>query len=1348
MKHRTIVWKKWKYLSLILTLAMLAGSMPLNTYGAEPDIGGELIDVTESLQVDDICPALGEDVPSEDRIADETGPDHLTEEPSGVTEEEILIPDGEESTNYIEINQGLSSHTGLNDGNETLINEFVAGKQTVIMAKIPGSDEFTEEQAKSAVTNYRLEAKAVTNDQEADNCELSASGDNFSVRQAYDKDCDVVKGWYAVVNFPTGPDKGVYNFYIKNGETEVAENKGVKFYETEPLNILVVPVNGYWSGKYDGGAPSEGAFGVKDQKFTDAQGNERDWSDLCNVLKEYMLDVYPIKDITFEEANEIEAGNAEYDMVKSDGQKKLWEEACKLQSKTKDGKDRYDLILAFVMYRQDQGGGQGYTYGKPTNIITYSDKDMLPTVAHEIAHCYQVGDEYDGGSFNINVNYPPNEYSGRNYVSGENIAKTEGADAYWKDSKGVKESVEGSKKDKINENGKGTVVPLSLHPYSLSQQKFITWAGVNEAGEATGDQVYPTMSWMGSGYSGGDGYYFTSSVIWDHLLKQFVKKEKKEEDNTEASAEESETTNLDVFRDTSYSDEEDINAVFEGEDDFYYDDDCRWGQSRMVEVYGWLEKQTTGDPKVSMSPMFSYDGDLEYMDVIEDENLKKSGDIYTFAALGNNDMVIESPVDGEYAATQFYGGFFNPRTKNGGELQKEVNFNFDAEYPEGTRDFAIFKGKISDICEDGSLPDGKHFIWRASENGLSGNVIDNKPDGYLAYADVNSEMAEVEWEVYYPEDAEEAYTGEGEEKDLLYTEVYYCPEGDDGKAYYVGCSDDEDWEEGYISFETDSRFDTKWTRNAYVWIKVTNGVNAIDIYSDENEISLCNSKIELSGSGIKKVKVNGQTEYRAVCTGTAINPNTNVKVYDPSNGKYISLKRDEDYSVTYENNISVGYATVTIHGTGRYAGKNTIGFEILKKDLAGTPDDIPNLTYSDNMDNVIRPYLGMRTVNGVPLIYGTDFRVSYSTADGTASSLKELIKKNPENRVTVNVTFTGKGNYTGDCKKKIKFDVIPSKTDLTVLTDSNVQIVLNKSELPYTGKDIKPSIKSAVVTLSNNKIKLKSGDYKIIYSNNKEIGTGRITIVGKKNYTGSAHATFTIVPKQVSSISIKGLKNQPYTGAKVNVDTLPITVTAGGITLRKDIDYTIEPVLSSNSVSCNYVDVTTKAMKSSGAAPKILIKLKDADPNSKYKPRVLWGPKVKEEKKSVIKTFAITALNLNSSIVSFTTSSNVVSKNIVKTPDGKNVIGTIRNANKTEMALKKYTYVIEGEADQLVKNASLAEAVSIRVNGVRVDPGLYTINVTKTAKDKIGQITVTPAKNSPYSGKMNIKFKYLKKSNE
>ncbi len=232
-----------KMLCGVLSAAMIVTSMPLGALAAEAGFDNAFAGITEETEAEVIVDAAQPEAEYALGTAD--------------ADEVIALGDGEEGgettteqpaateVGRVEINQGFSAHTGLNDGNETYMNDFVAKKQTVVMVKIPGSDDFTEDQAKSAVANFKLEAKAVTGGQESDNCELTASGDNFSVKRAYDKDCDVVKGWYATANFPTGPDKGTYNFHVKNGDTEIATCSGVNFYETKPLNILVLPVNGY-----------------------------------------------------------------------------------------------------------------------------------------------------------------------------------------------------------------------------------------------------------------------------------------------------------------------------------------------------------------------------------------------------------------------------------------------------------------------------------------------------------------------------------------------------------------------------------------------------------------------------------------------------------------------------------------------------------------------------------------------------------------------------------------------------------------------------------------------------------------------------------------------------------------------------------------------------------------------------------------------------------------------------------------------------------------------------------------------------------------------------------------------
>ena len=64
------------------------------------------------------------------------------------------------------------------------------------------------------------------------------------------------------------------------------------------------------------------------------------------------------------------------------------------------------------------------------------------------------------------------------------------------------------------------------------------------------------------------------------------------------------------------------------------------------------------------------------------------------------------------------------------------------------------------------------------------------------------------------------------------------------------------------------------------------------------------------------------TVAEAIYTGKALTPKVTVKY----NGK--TLKKGTDYTLTYTNNINIGYGTVTVNGIGAYSGAKGIGFQI------------------------------------------------------------------------------------------------------------------------------------------------------------------------------------------------------------------------------------------------------------------------------------------------------------------------------------------------------------------------------------------------------------------------------------
>lgn len=85
------------------------------------------------------------------------------------------------------------------------------------------------------------------------------------------------------------------------------------------------------------------------------------------------------------------------------------------------------------------------------------------------------------------------------------------------------------------------------------------------------------------------------------------------------------------------------------------------------------------------------------------------------------------------------------------------------------------------------------------------------------------------------------------------------------------------------------------------------------------------------------------------------------------------------------------------------------------------------------------------------------------------------------------------------------------------ITECKVEAVADQK---YTGKEIRPSVK---VTDGNKTLK-RGTDYTLSYSNNTKVGTARITITGKGDYTGTKRTSFHIVKSTSSGKSTSSSK--------------------------------------------------------------------------------------------------------------------------------------------------------------------------------------------------------------------------------
>jgi hypothetical protein len=397
------------------------------------------ISTEEEYQEDseDTPAASEEDEEAEESPADDSA---MPEQTSEVSE---TNPFGESGNiKSIEIAQVMGKGLSIDDGKLYPMRSLVAGKNTAILIELKEAVTIDP----SGETQYVTISK---DGKEVARLKPLGSAKETSLLEFLPKSIKDVNNWEA----------GNYTITAVIGNDKSSID--VKFQERMIMRILAVPVIGNWGGEIKS---TKGEWKTAG-KFTQA--------------------VYPLKNggLVWELAPELDLSGDEYDLTTDDGMYAVWEALANKQ--TRDNK--YTLIVGFVRDRQGDGDTQGYTYGMPATIVTESDEDMLATVAHEIAHCYEIGDEYEGGSINMKINPAPYGMSGTDWYTEEEIVAN-------------KQFI---KSDPEN-YGDGSIVLEEQHAY-----------------EPYGRGLLGTVvSYMGSGAA--QSQYWTTSALWEQLFKSFA----------------------------------------------------------------------------------------------------------------------------------------------------------------------------------------------------------------------------------------------------------------------------------------------------------------------------------------------------------------------------------------------------------------------------------------------------------------------------------------------------------------------------------------------------------------------------------------------------------------------------------------------------------------------------------------------------------------------------------------------------------------------------------------------------------------------------------------------------------
>ena len=149
----------------------------------------------------------------------------------------------------------------------------------------------------------------------------------------------------------------------------------------------------------------------------------------------------------------------------------------------------------------------------------------------------------------------------------------------------------------------------------------------------------------------------------------------------------------------------------------------------------------------------------------------------------------------------------------------------------------------------------------------------------------------------------------------------------------------------------------------------------------------------------------------ATYTGKDIEPNAVVKIGD------VTLKKDVDYTVEYQNNLNVGIGIVVIKGKGNCSGRKVCWFDITNCDISEISKiDIQDCAY---YGKAVVPEMVLEN-NGTSLVKDKDYTVTFKNNDSVG---------------TATAVINGIGNYSGTIEKTFQIKLPIGDIDMSETID-------------------------------------------------------------------------------------------------------------------------------------------------------------------------------------------------------------------------------------------------------------------------------------------------------------------------
>ncbi len=303
-----------------------------------------------------------------------------------------------------------------------------------------------------------------------------------------------------------------------------------------------------------------------------------------------------------------------------------------------------------------------------------------------------------------------------------------------------------------------------------------------------------------------------------------------------------------------------------------------------------------------------------------------------------------------------------------------------------------------------------------------------------------------------------------------------------------------------------------------------------------------------------------------------------------SRNEYLVCGRD--FEVSYENNDHTGKASLVITGTGNYAGRKSVSFEITGKPFTAKTIDVWGIldkTYTGKAQT--QDTVSLMADGNDLLEYGKDYTISY---------------KNNVNRGTATMIFTAASGslYSGSFKKSFKIIQADLAGSVKWKDFEGISVGYEKAGArPFEG---------AVLQDQNGNVLRPGKDYTVTYKNNKAVamaGSEKSPVAvfkGKGNYTGTKEIPFTVFPGDLGGKLDAGqlaVEIAPVMFAPRKADSAvyrpSVKIKEGRTALGLNKDYTVSYENNTQAACRAYLEKAVQGTVPEEERPSVIIKAAD-----------------------------------------------------------------------------------------------------------------------------------------------------------